>query len=71
MGKYLDLLEMLVKGGKRNDSYYAKCVDAIERYVDKGHTVTSQVEVNRTSLAVYDAASEKLLLRIDISKLLA
>ena len=71
MSKYLDLLELLVKGGKKNDSYYTKCVDVIERYIDKGHTITSQVEVNKTSLAVYDAASKKLLLKIDISKLLA
>lgn len=69
MSKYLDLLELLVKGGKRNDSYYAKCVATIERYVDKGHTIESYVE-NRT-LVVYDAANENLLLRVDISKLLA
>ena len=71
MSMYLDMLELLVKGGKRNDSYFSKCVDAVEKYVAKGHTITSQVEVNKTSLAVYDAASEKLLLKIDISKLLA
>ena len=69
MSKYLDLLELLVKGGKRNNSYFSKCVDAVEKYVAKGHTITSQIELN--SLAVYDAASEKLLLRVDISKLLA
>lgn len=69
MTKYLDLLELLVKGGKRNDTYFSKCVNAVERYVKKGHTIESQVE-DRT-LAVYDSNGKTLLLRIDISKLLA
>ena len=68
MSKYLDLLEVILKEGKRNDSYYKKCVRAVENYVNKGHTIESQVE-DRT-LAVYDATGETLLLRVDISKLL-
>ena len=68
MSKYLDMLEILVKGGKRDDAYYNKCISAVERYVDKGHTIDAQVE-DRT-LAVYDS-KKSLLLRIDISKLLA